>query len=112
MQLMAQAPVVITTLSKDQLTVSMLAKAINAPLDEYTAAAQQVDPLATSDTIITDVQHCLFIQQWYQAGETLAVDATVVGSLYDPSNNYPLSLSSLQLQTKLPFNQLKQVLLT
>ncbi|QBY44080.1 28.1kDa virulence protein [Arsenophonus nasoniae] len=107
MQLMAQAPVVITTLSKDQLTVSMLAKAINAPLDEYTAAAQQVDPLATSDTIITDVQHCLFIQQWYQAGETLAVDATVVGSLYDPSNNYPLSLSSLQLQTKLPFNQLK-----
>ncbi|WGL97426.1 Tc toxin subunit A [Arsenophonus sp. aPb] len=107
MQLMTQAPVVITTLSKDQLTVSMLAKAINAPLDEFTAAAQQVDPLATSDTIITDVQHCLFIQQWYQAGETLAVDATVVGSLYDPSNNYPLSLSSLQLQTQLSFNQLK-----
>ncbi|HGJ5898841.1 neuraminidase-like domain-containing protein [Arsenophonus apicola] len=107
MQLMTQAPVVITTLSKDQLTVSMLAKAINAPLDEFTAAAQQVDPLATSDTIITDVQHCLFIQQWYQAGEILAVDATVVGSLYDPSNNYPLSLSSLQLQTQLPFNQLK-----
>lgn len=106
-QLMTQALVVITTLSKDQLTVSMLAKAIKAPLDEFTAAAQQVDSHATSDTIITDVQQCLFIQQWYQAGETLAVDATVVGSLYDPSNNYPLSLSSLQLQTKLPFNQLK-----
>ncbi|HGJ5876417.1 MAG TPA: hypothetical protein ACHBX0_08500 [Arsenophonus sp.] len=57
-QLGTQAPVVINTLAKDQLTVSMLAKAINTPLDEFTAADQQVDSLATSDTIITDVQHC------------------------------------------------------
>ncbi len=104
--LATQAPVAITSLGKDQLTVSMLAKAINAPVDEYTAAAQQVDKLATSDTIVSDVQQGLFIQQWYQAGETLAVDATVVGSLYDPTNNYPLTLSSLQLQTQLPIERL------
>ncbi|RXK33143.1 hypothetical protein BBD39_08660 [Arsenophonus endosymbiont of Bemisia tabaci Asia II 3] len=101
-----QAPVTITSLGKNQLTASMLAKAINVPVDEYTAAAQQVDKLSTSDTIVTDVQPCVFIQQWYQAGETLAVDATVVGSLYDPSNNYPLTLSSLQLQTQVPIDRL------
>lgn len=104
--LATQAPVAITSLGKDQLTVSMLAKAINAPVDEYTAAAQQVDKLATSDTIVSDVQQGLFIQQWYQAGKTLAVDATVVGSLYDPTNNYPLTLSSLQLQTQVPIDRL------
>ncbi|WP_119711409.1 hypothetical protein [Arsenophonus endosymbiont of Aleurodicus floccissimus] len=40
------------------------------------------------------------------AGETLAVDATVVGSLYDPTNNYPLTLSSLQLQIQVHINRL------
>lgn len=52
--LATQAPVAITSLAKGHLTVSMLAKAINIPVGEYTAAAQQVNKLATSGTIVKE----------------------------------------------------------
>lgn len=111
-QLATQAPVVISSLGNNQLTVNMLAKALNAPLDEFTAAAPQVDRFATSNTILTDVQQCLFIQQWYQAGQTLAVDATVVGSLYNPTGYNPLSVLSLHQQTQVPIDTLTTTIAT